>query len=127
METASAAPYGLGLKLPARRFLPPGRDPSPETVLPTRILYVHPASRPTRGCGRDLLAVSASGITVNPHEPVALAEAMAALSDDRLRRDRMARNARPVPREVFPTERIADRRLGAMAESRQPQARPARR
>lgn len=126
METASAALSGLGLKLPVRRLLPLGRDPSPETVLPTRILYVHPASRCTRGRGRDLLEAPASGITVNPYGPAVLAEAMAARSDDRLRRDRMARNARRVPREVVPTERIADRRLGAMAESHQPRARPAR-
>lgn len=46
---------------------------------------------------------------------------------DRLRRDWMPRNARGVVRAVSPTERIADRQLGTVAESGQPRARPARR
>ena len=121
METPSAALSGLGLKLPARRgFLPSSRDPSPETVLPTRILYVHSASRSTRRRGRDLLEVPACGITMNPHGP-------AALSGDRLRLDWMPRYARRVVRAAFPTERTADRQLGTLAESGQPRARPARR
>ena len=127
METTSAVLSGLGLMLPARRLRPSGGDPSPATVLRPRILYVHPASRSTRGRGRDLLEVPACGITVNPHGPAALVEAMPALSDDRLRRDGMARNARRVPREVFAREWTADRRLGAMAEPHHPRARPARR
>ena len=128
METPSAALSGLGLKFPARRgLLPSGRDPRPETVLPTRILYVHSAARSTRRRGRDLLEVPACGIRVNPHRPAAPAEAMAALSDDRLRRDRMARNARRLARQAFATQRIADRRFGAVAESRQQRASPAHR
>ena len=67
------------------------------------------------------------GLTVDPHRPAALAEAMVVLSDDRSRRDRTARNACRLTRGTFATERIADLRFGAVAESHQPRARPARR
>ena len=52
-----------------------------------------------------------------PERPGALAEAMAALSDDRARRDRMARNAARVAREAFATDRIADRLLDTLTDA----------
>lgn len=74
-----------------------------------------PVIQTTRGWIRRLLEDHDCGMTVDPERPGALAEAMAALSDDRPRRDRMARNAARVAREAFRTDRIADRMLDTLA------------
>lgn len=76
-----------------------------------------PVIQTTNGWMRKVLEEHDCGITVDPNRPDALAEAMVALADDRPRRDRMARNARRVAREVFATERVADRLLEVLTEA----------
>lgn len=79
-----------------------------------------PVIQTTQGWIRGVLRDHDCGITVDPHRPEALAVAMVALSDDRPRRDRMARNARRVAGEAFGTERLADRMLDTLAAARRP-------
>ena len=86
-----------------------------------------PVIQTTQGWIRRVLADHACGITVDPHRPAALAEAMVTLSDDRARRDRMAGNARRVACESFATERLADRMLDTLIAARPPRERAAQR
>ena len=73
-----------------------------------------PVIQTTQGWIRALLRDDDCGITVDPRQPTALAEAMMALADDPVGRDRMAGNARRVA-EAFATERLADRMLETLA------------
>ena len=86
-----------------------------------------PVIQTTQGWIRRLLADRDCGITVDPRRPAALAGAMAALSDDRPRRDRMAGNARRAARELFATDLLADRMLGALIAANRPRERTPRR
>ena len=74
-----------------------------------------PVIQTTGGWIRQLLAERGCGVTVDPHRPTALAEAMVALSEDRSRRDRMARNARRVADQLFATDLLAQRMLDVLA------------
>ena len=73
-----------------------------------------PVIQTTQGWIRSLLADHDCGITVDPRQPAALAEAMVGLADDRARRDRMVGNARRVAAE-FATDGLADRMLETLA------------
>ena len=86
-----------------------------------------PVIQTTQDWIRRLLADRDCGITVDPHRPAALAEAMVALTDDRPRRSRMARNARRAARESFATDRLADRMLDTLVAAHRPRARNRRR
>ena len=86
-----------------------------------------PVIQTTQGWIRRVLADHDCGITVDPHRPAALAEAMVTLSDDRARRDRMADNARRVACESFATERLADRMLNTLIAARPSRERAAQR
>ena len=100
-----------------------------DTVSPNKLFDALAAGIPilqtTQGWIRQLLADHDCGINVDPHRPAALAEAMAALCDDRPRRDRMARNARRVARESFATDLLADRMLDALTAAHRPRERAA--
>lgn len=89
-----------------------------DTVSPNKLFDALAAGLPvlqtTGGWIRRLLAEHDCGITVDPHHPAALARAMAALSDDPPRRERMAGNARRLARESFGTDRLADRLLDTL-------------
>ena len=102
-----------------------------DTVSPNKLFDALAAGIPviqtTQGWIRRLLADHDCGITVDPHRPAALAEAMVALSDDRPRRDRMAANARRVGCESFATERLADRMLDTLTAVQRPRGRAAQR
>ena len=76
-----------------------------------------PVIQTTRGWIRWLLEDHDCGITVDPERPGALADAMTALTDDRARRDRMARNASRLAREQFATDRIAERLLATLTDA----------
>ncbi|MYD85969.1 MAG: glycosyltransferase family 4 protein [Acidobacteria bacterium] len=93
-----------------------------DTVSPNKLFDALAAGLPviqtTGGWIRGVLRDHHCGITVDPHRPQALAEAMVALSDDRPRRDRMGRNARRIAAAAYGTERLADRMLATLAAAR---------
>ena len=97
-----------------------------DTVSPNKLFDALAAGLPviqtTQGWIRSVLANHDCGVTVDPRRPMALAEAMVALCDDRPRRDRMARNARRLAAERFATERIADRVLDTLSAAHGPPA-----
>ena len=74
-----------------------------------------PVIQTTQGWMRQVLEDHDCGITVDPHQPTALAEAMAELSRDPRRRNRMGRNARRVAHELFATDLLANRMLATLA------------
>ena len=89
-----------------------------DTVSPNKLFDAFAAGVPviqtTQGWIRRVLADHDCGLTVDPGRPAGLAEAVAGLADDPLRRDRMARNARRVGRDLFETNKLADRMLDVM-------------
>ena len=93
-----------------------------DTVSPNKLFDALAAGLPviqtTQGWIAGLLRDHGCGTTADPHRPDALAAAMVALSDDRPRRDQMARNARRVAAQAFGTERLADRMLDTLAAAR---------
>ena len=101
-----------------------------DTVSPNKLFDALAAGIPviqtTQGWIRRLLADRDCGITVDPHRPATLAEAMVALRDDPPRRDRMARNARRAACESFATDRLADRMLDTLLAAHRPREQASR-
>ena len=95
-----------------------------DTVSPNKLFDAFAAGLPviqtTQGWIRQVLADHDCGITVDATRPTALADAMVALAEDRPRRDRMARNARRLAREVYSVERLAATLLDTLAATQSP-------
>ena len=93
-----------------------------DTVSPNKLFDAFAAGLPviqtTQGWIREVLAEHDCGITVDATRPTALADAMVQLANDRQGRDRMARNAGRLAREVYSVERLAPRVLATLATAR---------
>ena len=90
-----------------------------DTVSPNKLFDAFAAGIPviqtTNGWIRQVLADHDCGVTVDATRPTALADAMVMLAGDPRTRDRMARNAQRLAREVYSVDRLATTLLNALA------------
>ena len=95
-----------------------------DTVSPNKLFDAFAAGIPviqtTRGWIRRVLAERDCGVTVDATQPTALADAMVTLAEDRPRRDRMARNAGRLAREVYSVDRLAATLLDTLQATQAP-------